>query len=58
VLANLRELGLGGNKLRDEGMRHLSEALASRDGVLANLRELNLGGNSFGAESMRHLSGT
>jgi hypothetical protein len=28
-----------------EGLRHLSDALASRDGVLANLQELNISFN-------------
>jgi hypothetical protein len=48
---------LTSNALGAEGTRHVSYALASRDGVLASLRKLWLGDNSLGTDGMRHLSG-
>ncbi len=56
MLANLRKLDVSHNSFGDEGVRHLSEALASRDGVLANLEELDFSRNSVGAKGLQHLS--
>ena len=51
---SLKELQLGGNKIRDAGIHALAEVIA--DGAMAKLEVLNLHGNKIGDVGMNALA--